>query len=90
MTLKTEVIGKVNEILPYGSKKLIHRRLIAKNIHYSYQYVWRCLSMQYTDESFDVTQEAALLCEEIFKHKAEQRRAINFLHDRKYNNRKAV
>ena len=90
MTLKTEVIGKVKEVLPYGSAKLIHQRLMAKNIIYSYQYVWRCLSMQYTNENFDITHEAALLFEEIYKHKAEQRKMINFLHDRKFKTKNAV
>ena len=88
MTLKTEVITKVKEILPYGSAKMIHQRLALKNIILSYQYVWRCLSIKHSAEDFDVTKEAGLLYEEICKHKEEQRKMINILHDRKFKNRK--
>lgn len=90
MTLKTEVIEKVKEILPYGSAKLIHHRLAEKNIHYSYQYVWRCLNIHYDDENFQVIQEAGLLTEEICKQKAEQRRMISILHGKKCKRRAVI
>lgn len=89
MTLKTELINKVKEILPYGSTKQIHNRLVEKNIQLSYQYVWRCLNTNYTDENFDVMHEAALLCEEICQHREEQRKRIKILHRRKYKALKA-
>jgi len=85
MTLKFEVIPKIADLLPYGSAKLIHTRLDLKDIKYSYQYVWRCLSMKYTDENFDVTQEAAMLSREIVAKKDEQRRLINLFKNRKNN-----
>ena len=90
MTLKTELIGKVKDILPYGSIRLIQQRLAEKDIPLSYQYVWRCLNVHYDDENFDVMHEASLLSEEIFEKKAEQRRMINILHDKKFKIRKVA
>lgn len=83
MTLKAEVISKVKDKLPYGSAKLIHQRLAEKNIHLSYQYVWRCMSMSYVDENFDVMHEASLLCKEVCEKQAERRRILKFLRDPK-------
>jgi len=90
MTIKEEVLRKVGDTLPYGSAKLIYRRLVEKNICHSYQYVWRCLNIKCPDVNFDVLKEAGLLSNELKAQKKEKRRMLNIANHKRVQTKNVV